>query len=70
MNHDDNNSEKLPVARYGHTITTLNKKMAVLFGGSICGDNGKSFMAGETFIYCTESDAWTEINGKTFFLFI
>ena len=52
-----------PQARFGHTITMVNKNKVVLFGGAT-GDTGKYSMTGETFIYNMYLKAWTELSVK------
>ena len=43
-------AKNVPQARFGHTITMVNKYKVVLFGGAT-GDTGKYSMTGETFIF-------------------
>lgn len=52
----------VPQARFGHTITMVNKYKVVLFGGAT-GDTGKYSMTGETFIFNMFLKTWTELNG-------
>jgi len=56
-------SKNVPQARFGHTITMVNKYKVVLFGGAT-GDTGKYSMTGETFIFNMLLRTWTELNGK------
>ena len=56
-------AKNVPQARFGHTITMVNKYKVVLFGGAT-GDTGKYSMTGETFIFNMLLKAWTELNGK------
>jgi hypothetical protein len=53
----------MPQARFGHTITMVNRYKVVLFGGAT-GDTGKYSMTGETFIFNMFLKTWTELNGK------
>ena len=53
----------IPQARFGHTITMVNRYKVVLFGGAT-GDTGKYSMTGETFIFNMFLKTWTELNGK------
>ena len=53
----------VPQARFGHTITMVNKYKVVLFGGAT-GDTGKYSMTGETFIFNMFLKTWTELNVK------
>lgn len=55
--------KNVPQARFGHTITMVNKYKVVLFGGAT-GDTGKYSMTGETFIFNMLLRTWTELNGK------
>jgi protein phosphatase len=55
--------KNVPQARFGHTITMVNKYKVVLFGGAT-GDTGKYSMTGETFMFNMLLRAWTELNGK------
>ena len=52
-----------PQARFGHTITMVNKYKVVLFGGAT-GDTGKYSMTGETFIFNMFLKTWTELSVK------
>lgn len=52
-----------PQARFGHTITMVNKYKVVLFGGAT-GDTGKYSMTGETFIFNMYLKTWTELSVK------
>lgn len=56
-------TKNVPQARFGHTITMVNKYKVVLFGGAT-GDTGKYSMTGETFIFNMLLRTWTELNGK------
>ena len=56
-------TKNVPQARFGHTITMVNKYKVVLFGGAT-GDTGKYSMTGETFIFNLLLRTWTELNGK------
>ena len=56
-------AKNVPQARFGHTITMVNKYKVVLFGGAT-GDTGKYSMTGETFIFNMLLKTWTELNGK------
>lgn len=56
-------SKNVPQARFGHTITMVNKYKVVLFGGAT-GDTGKYSMTGETYIFNMLLKTWTELNGK------
>ena len=56
-------AKNVPHARFGHTITMVNKYKVVLFGGAT-GDTGKYSMTGETFIFNILLRTWTELNGK------
>ncbi len=56
-------AKNVPQARFGHTITMVNKYKVVLFGGAT-GDTGKYSMTGETFIFNLLLRTWTELNGK------
>jgi hypothetical protein len=58
----------VPQARFGHTITMVNKYKVVLFGGAT-GDTGKYSMTGETFIFNLLLRTWTELTGKFLFDF-
>ena len=63
-------AKNVPQARFGHTITMVNKYKVVLFGGAT-GDTGKYSMTGETFIFNMLLRTWTELNGKSkFYKFI
>jgi hypothetical protein len=53
----------IPQARFGHTITMVNRYKVVLFGGAT-GDTGKYSMTGETFIFNMFLKTWTELNVK------
>ena len=59
-------AKNVPQARFGHTITMVNKYKVVLFGGAT-GDTGKYSMTGETFIFNMLLRTWTELNGKFIF---
>lgn len=61
-------AKNVPQARFGHTITMVNKYKVVLFGGAT-GDTGKYSMTGETFIFNMLLRTWTELNGKFFIFF-
>ena len=52
-----------PQARFGHTITMVNKHKVVLFGGAT-GDTGKYSMTGETFIFNMFLKTWSELSVK------
>lgn len=41
---------EVPLARFGHTVTLVSKKKAVLFGGAT-GDTGKYVITGDTYIF-------------------
>lgn len=56
-------NEKAPQARFGHTITMVNKYKVVLFGGAT-GDTGKFSMTGETWIFNMFLKTWTELSVK------
>ena len=56
-------AKNVPQARFGHTITMVNKYKEVLFGGAT-GDTGKYSMTGETFIFNMLLRTWTELNVK------
>lgn len=56
-------TKNIPQARFGHTITMVNKYKVVLFGGAT-GDTGKYSMTGETFIFNLLLKQWTELSGK------
>lgn len=56
-------AKNVPQARFGHTITMVNKYKVVLFGGAT-GDTGKYSMTGETFIFNMLLRTWTELNVK------
>lgn len=56
-------AKNVPQARFGHTITMVNKYKVVLFGGAT-GDTGKYSMTGETFIFNLLLRTWTELNVK------
>ena len=56
-------AKNVPQARFGHTITMVNKYKVVLFGGAT-GDTGKYSMTGETFIFNMLLKTWTELNVK------
>jgi len=56
-------AKNVPQARFGHTITMVNKYKVVLFGGAT-GDTGKYSMTGETYIFNMLLRTWTELNGK------
>jgi len=60
-------AKNVPQARFGHTITMVNKYKVVLFGGAT-GDTGKYSMTGETFIFNMLLKTWTELNGKYIFI--
>jgi hypothetical protein len=51
------------MARFGHTITLVNKTKVVLFGGAT-GDTGKYSMTGETFLFNILTKTWSKLNGK------
>ena len=53
----------VPQARFGHTITMVNRNKVVLFGGAT-GDTGKYSMTGETYIFNMFLKTWTELNTK------
>ena len=53
----------IPQARFGHTITMVNRNKVVLFGGAT-GDTGKYSMTGETFIFNMFLKTWTELQVK------
>ena len=70
VNHTDSSIPSPPLAIYGHSITSLNNNaLVVLFGGQTGGD-GKTFMSGETYIFCNNSGSWTSVNGKLIYLFV
>ena len=52
-----------PQARFGHTITMVNKYKVVLFGGAT-GDTGKYSMTGEAFMFNMFLKTWTELSIK------
>ena len=56
-------TEKAPQARFGHTVTMVNKYKVVLFGGAT-GDTGKFSMTGETWIFNMFLKTWTELSVK------
>ena len=56
-------NEVAPQARFGHTITMVNKHKVVLFGGAT-GDTGKFSMTGETWIFNMFLKTWTELSVK------
>ena len=56
-------NEKAPQARFGHTVTMVNKYKVVLFGGAT-GDTGKFSMTGETWIFNMFLKTWTELSVK------
>jgi hypothetical protein len=56
-------AKNVPQARFGHTITMVNKYKVVLFGGAT-GDTGKYSMTGETFIFNMLLRTWTELSGR------
>ena len=51
----------IPQARFGHTITALNKHKAVLFGGAT-GDTGKYSMTGDTYLFNVTKRSWQKLN--------
>lgn len=54
-------SGDIPLSRFGHTITTLNKHKAVLFGGAT-GDTGKYSMTGDTYVFNVAKRNWQKLN--------
>ena len=56
-------AKNVPQARFGHTITMVNKYKVVLFGGAT-GDTGKYSMTGETYIFNMLLNTWTELTPK------
>ena len=54
---------EVPLARFGHTITLVSKKKAVLFGGAT-GDTGKFSITGDTYVFELTSSKWTKLEGK------
>ena len=53
---------EVPLARFGHTITLVSKKKAVLFGGAT-GDTGKFSITGDTYVFELTSSKWTKLEG-------
>jgi len=51
----------IPAARFGHTITLVNKNIAVLFGGAI-GDTGKYTITGDTYTCDIINKKWKKLN--------
>ncbi len=43
-------SGEIPAARFGHTLTSISKTKAILFGGAI-GDSGKFIITNETYCF-------------------
>lgn len=54
-------SGEVPHPRFGHTLTLLNKSIAILFGGAI-GDTGKYIITGDTYICDLLKKRWKKIN--------
>ena len=50
-------NEKAPQARFGHTITMVNRYKVVLFGGAT-GDTGKYVITGDTYTLCMMQFKW------------
>lgn len=53
---------EVPLARFGHTVTLVSKKKAVLFGGAT-GDTGKYVITGDTYIFEILNKKWTKLEG-------
>ena len=53
---------EVPLARFGHTITLVSKKKAVMFGGAT-GDTGKYIITGDTYVLELPSYKWTKLEG-------
>ena len=51
-----------PLKRFGHSITMINKNVAVIFGGAV-GD-GVYKITNETFSFDSRSNKWTQIIPK------
>lgn len=47
-------------ARFGHTITSINPQMAILFGGAI-GNNSKFDLANDTYLFSVFKLSWTKL---------
>ena len=52
---------EIPLARFGHTITMINKTKVILFGGAT-GDTGKYSMIGETYSFDCPKRTWIKLN--------
>lgn len=55
--------EGIPQARFGHTITLVNRHKVVMFGGAT-GDSGKYSMTGETFLFNMYLNQWSDLKAK------
>jgi len=51
----------IPLARFGHTMTAINKNKVILFGGAT-GDTGKYLMTGDTYLFNVTKRAWQRLN--------
>ena len=54
---------EVPLARFGHTISLVSKKKAVMFGGAT-GDTGKYIITGDTYVLELPSYKWTKLEGN------
>lgn len=53
----------IPQSRFGHTVTTISKHKAVLFGGAT-GDTGKYSMTGDTYVFNVSKRCWIKLNAQ------
>jgi len=50
----------IPQARFGHTITSINPQIAVLFGGAI-NTNSTFDMTNDTYLFSISRLSWTKV---------
>lgn len=53
----------LPTARFGHTMTYINKGYAILFGGAT-GDTGKYSITNDLYLFEIATKIWKKIECK------
>ena len=53
----------IPQARFGHTLTLIEKNILIMFGGAI-GDTAKYTMTDQAFTFNTEKNEWSQIQSN------
>ncbi len=61
---ETNENKTRDIARFGHTITKLNDKQMLLFGGAVETNRGVYSTTNDSFSICKETLVWTKIQSN------